>query len=173
MKAKIVYISKYGATEDYMKNLGKELNIPLVKINEIKKSDLEDIDVIIVAGSIRVSKLNVLKKIKKYQHIIKEKTSYLFACGLDKDLEKGLRSLEANNLDLADYNFNEVYYLPGRFDVNKMSGLHKFLFSFLAKALKKKTDRTEDETAFLESIENGADYIDMEYLKPLKMKLKG
>lgn len=173
MKAIIVYISKYGATEEYMKNLGEELNIPMVKIKEIKKNDLVDVDVIIVAGSIRISKLNILKKIKKYQDIIKDKTSYLFACGLEKDPVKGLKSLEEHNLDLADYNFKEIYYLPGRFYVNKMSGLHKFTFGFLAKALKKKTDRTEDETAFLESIENGADYIDMEYLKPLITKLKG
>lgn len=62
-----------------------------------------------------------------------------------------------------------VFTLQGGFDINKLSGIYKFMMKVMVKSVGKslmeKTDRTADEDRTLEMMQHGANYVSVENLK--------
>jgi len=168
----VIYQSSYGSTKSYVDEMQKQLGADIVSYKDVKKADIESHQVIVIAGSVRISKLKIVKKLKKYLDLLNDKSLYLFAVGLMEDPKEALESLKKNNPILEDYEFEGIYYGPGKFDVEEMAWFHRKLFSFLGKSLKNKENLSDDDRQFLHAIEHGADHRDMSLVEPLVESIK-
>lgn len=172
-KTLIIYYSRYGATKSYVDDLCKDTDVVSVEAKDCTKQQIANYKRIIIAGSIHISKLKVLKTLSKYTKHLQDKDVYLLAVGLNEDIKEAINDIKKQHVNIADYRFKEIFYCPGKLNVNDMTWFHRKLFGFLASALKKQKDISPSDQKFLSAIENSVDYRDMAYLNPIKSVLRG
>jgi menaquinone-dependent protoporphyrinogen IX oxidase len=73
MKGIIIYKGKYGATEQYAKWLGQDLDLPVSTAEDIKNERLNAYDYFIIGSSVYMGKLQIRKWLFKNKNFIKDK----------------------------------------------------------------------------------------------------
>lgn len=169
----VIYHSRYGATKSYVEELCKDINIESVEAKKCTKNHILNHDTLVIAGSIQISKLKVLNILSKYTKYLYGKDVYLLAVGLNEDIEEAIQDIKKQHDQLSEFHLKDIFYCPGKLNVNEMKWIHRKLFGFVSSALKKQKDISPSDQKFLAAIENTVDYRNMTYLDPIKEALRG
>ena len=152
MKA-IVYQSNTGFTKKYADLLAKKTGLPVYERTEAHKA-LSAGDEIIYMGWLCAGGVKGYEKAAKAYHVL-----VVCAVGMGSPAEKVISEItERYHIKSA-----KVFYLQGGFDMNKLHGIYKFMMKMMAKtvgsAMAKKADKTDEEIAMLDMMQNGGDYV--------------
>lgn len=169
----VIYHSQYGATKSYVDALCKDTDIELVEAKKCTKHHILNHDRIVIAGSVQISKLKVLKMLSKYTQYLDGKDVYLLAVGLNEDIEEAIQDIKKHHDQLTEFQLKDIFYCPGKLNVDEMKWIHRKLFNFLSSALKKQKEISPSDQKFLSAIEHKVDYRNMSYLDPIKEVLRG
>ncbi len=172
-KTLVIYESRYGTAQAYAKTIADKLDAGIVSAKSLREDDLEDVKTVVIGGSIYISKLKVLKRLKRFEAILKDKRLFFFAVGLsDEASDDVLEKIRNDNPALAMVKEENQYYFPGYFDVKTLNLRHRLLMKMLHAMLRKKEDRSAEEEGLLNAIENPVDYRDMSLVDPLVKRVR-
>ena len=170
-KTAIVYTSKYGSAEKYAKWLAEETGADVFG-SDVKASELKDYERIVFGGGIHAGGIEGMAKYSKLFKAMPDKEYAAFAVGLNLG--------DAERRECREINFRKAmtdipcFFLRGAYDPAKVKGFDKSLMKFVKKAIESKpeSERTSGETALLDAILNGADYVDRSAIGPLAEALR-
>ena len=148
----IVYTSAGGHTKEYAELLGKKTGVKVVALDE---ADLENGCEIIYMGWLFAGNIKgCAKAYKKY------KIRALCAVGMAPSSETLAANLSAKNVKDKNTAF---FYLQGGFDLQKLSGINKFIMSLKAKSIRKnlegKASLSPDEKSVLKMVTEGVSVV--------------
>jgi len=137
MKGIIVYKGKYGATKQYADWLAQELQLPVISADNIRSTQLNEYDVILIGTSVYFGKLKITAWIKENQSILEGKALFLFLVSGTKPSEKEkLEAYVSSGIPDAIRRRCKIYYLPGRVILAKLSWKDRFLLNMGARLAK-------------------------------------
>lgn len=150
----IVYSSNAGSTERYAKMLSEKLGCPIVKISE--QADIDKDEEIIFMSWIMSGTLQDYLKAKELFVNIRT------VCAV------GMFSTEEKLADLKEKNQIEekLFFLPGAFNMKKLTGMYKMVMSMAMKMIKGKLKESADPKAreLADKFEEGIDLVKEENL---------
>lgn len=131
----MLYSSKHGFTRELLEKINKEQGnaYHLVPISEIKKIDLNEVDEIIIGGSLYHSIINkeLIYTIESQIKVLMQKRVILFLVGLKVDQLQKAFELNFPKCLLDQF---PRFYLGGNYDETKVKGIE----AFQLKRIKKK-----------------------------------
>jgi len=128
MNAIIIYQGKYGATEQYAHWLGTALNVNYLNARDITPAYLRGHNTVILGSSVYVGKLVIAKWLHDNAGALTGKKIFLFiVCGTTANDAAEKQRLIANNLDAAMQVATQVFFVPGRCVVSKLSWRDHFI----------------------------------------------
>jgi len=134
MKGIIIYKGKYGATQQYAAWLGKELQLPAITAEEVNSTEWSVYDFVILAGSVYMGKWLLSYWLKEKQRILKNKKLFLFiVCATPSSQKEKQESLIKANVPDNLPNRPEIFFLPGRLVINKLSWKDKLILKMGAR----------------------------------------
>jgi menaquinone-dependent protoporphyrinogen IX oxidase len=169
MNTIILYQSKYGHTKRYAEMIANEIECEAKPYKKAIKDDLSTYDQIVFGTGVYMGKMKKLTAIKKRFH---DRPITIFACGGNNNIEKDIETIKDKNFTETELAFHHFFYLPGGMDLSKMGGLMKLWFKLIEKMLTSKKDKTPDEDAFLDSLQNPKDYVDKKHIADIVAWLK-
>lgn len=165
MKGVVVYKGKYGATRQYSQWVGEELDFPVFMTSEVNKKDMTDADLIIVGTSVYIGKLQVMKWLKENSAILVNKKLFLFlVAGTPPDQKQKLDVYIQACVPEEIRGRCEIFYLPGRLVIKKLSWLDRFMLKMGARLAKDPNERNTMLTDY--------DLVQKEKIEPLIKKIK-
>jgi len=130
MKGAIIYKTKYGATKQYADWLGTELNLPIVKCDDLAEGQLKQYDFLLIGTSVYIGKFLIAKWLKRHVKDLNKKKIFLFIVAGTSVEETETRSkIVIDNVPQEIKPYCEIYFLKGK-------AIHKELF-FMDKLLLK------------------------------------
>jgi menaquinone-dependent protoporphyrinogen IX oxidase len=122
MKGIIIYKGKYGATKQYAAWLSDKLQLPALTPDELDEEHLSLFDFIILAGSIYVGKWTLREWVKDHVDLLGVKKVFSFiVCGTPSSMADEQKRLANTNMPISVYGESEIFFLPGRLVVSKLS----------------------------------------------------
>lgn len=158
----IVYCSNTGSAKKYAELLSEKTGIPCTDIS--KSSAISPDEEIIFIGWIMASALQGLKEIRSTFSNIRA------ICGVG--MMKGEKITEETK---AKNGITEPYFfLPGDFNMNKLTGMHKMMMGMMLKMMKGKIKESGDEKGaeMLKMLEDGIILFDEKEIDPIVEILK-
>jgi menaquinone-dependent protoporphyrinogen IX oxidase len=127
MKGIVIYKGKYGATAQYAKWIAEALYLPVIDIDKEFTDSLEEYDLLIIGSPVYFGKLLLKHWLSKNKSLLLKKTVKLFVvCGSTGDQPAQDLIVRQNLRDnLAKY--CEIYFLPGRVDISRLSWFDRFM----------------------------------------------
>jgi len=164
MKKLIVYNSDTGFTKKYAEWIAAELDCEAVPIKEYL-GGVQTCDVLIYGGSLLASKIKGLDKIKKKPNF---RQLVVYATGATpQSAEQVISNVQKNNFSESEMTEIPFYYFEGGIDYENMNFIPRKVLQTIYKSLKKKTERTDEETGMMEAIRQSKDMTRKEYIDPL------
>ncbi len=152
----IVYTSNTGYSEQYAKLLGEKTGLPVYSLRGAV--DIEGKDVIYI-GWLMAGIVSGYDKAKKKYNV-----KAVIGVGMGESGTQ-LDTVRKNNKVPEGV---PVFVLQGGFDMNKLSGMYKFMMKLMVKKLKKdydgRKDLTEGEEAIVDMLYNGGNYVNEKHL---------
>jgi|SRR5579872_7425630 len=128
MKGIIIYQGKYGATQQYAQWLSDSLRLSFIEASAVTSVQLADHDLVILGSSVYVGKLVIAKWLKRNIDTLARKKILLFiVCGTPAGDKREQNKIIENNLDPPIRNIADVFFLPGRCVVSKLSWMDRLL----------------------------------------------
>lgn len=157
----IVYTSNTGYTKQYAEMLSKATGLPAYNLANSIPPAARGADVIFM-GWLMAGGVQGYKKANKLFHVCA-----LCAVGMspaEPDQTAGIKK----RYGVTDA---PVFYLQGGFDINKLTGIYKFMMKVMCKKilgdLAKTTERTPEQEAVYQMATVGLNCVSEEYLKPV------
>lgn len=142
MRGIVVYKGKYGATCQYANWVGEELGFPVLQTSEVQESDIADADLVIIGTSVYIGKLQVAKWLKKNSVILANKKLFLFlVAGTPPDQREKLAVYIQAGVPETIKKQCEIFYLPGRLAIKKLSWPDRFMLKIGARLTKNIEDK--------------------------------
>ena len=133
MRGVIVYKGKYGATHQYAQWLSNELQVPVLRPENLTAGNLPLYDLVIVGSSVYMGSLLIKKWLRKYAAILQNKKVFLFiVCATPPKETEKLDVIAKRNIP-AMLNHSPVYFLHGRMILNKLSWMDRFMIKMGAR----------------------------------------
>lgn len=157
----IIYTSNTGYTAECAQLLGKKLGLRVFSLEEAQKELAKNSEIIYLGWLMA----GVVKGYKKAcgKFIVRA------VCGVGMGAP-GSQIDEIRKMNALP-DAVPAFCLRGGFDMKKLSGVYKFMMSFMVghfeKTLGGKPDRTPDEDAIVDMIRNGASYVSGKDLDPV------
>lgn len=153
----IVYSTNTGSTERYAKMLSEKLSCPCVKISAA--ADLDKNEEIIFMSWMMAGTLQDYAKAKELFANIKA----VCAVGMFSGDKKIDEVREKNQIS------EELFLLPGAFNINKLTGMYKMMMGMAMKMIKGKLKESDDPKAqeMAQKFEEGFDFVSEENLQKL------
>ena len=151
MKGLIIYNGKYGATQQYSMWLGEQLQLPIMKEDEVNEDRLRSFDFVVAAGSVYIGKWMMRDWIKHNEVILKGKKLFsLIVCATPASM--GIKQQEIAKINIPDslYKESEIYFLPGRLVISKLSWKDRLLLKMGARLEK----NPETKARMLQDVDN-------------------
>ena len=150
----IIYSTNAGSTERYAKMLSEKLSCPAVRNSESGNVDKNE-DVIFMSW-IMSGTLQDYPKAKEMFSNIKA----VCAVGMFSTEDKIAEIKEKNQIE------EELFFLPGAFDMKRLTGMYKMLMGMAMKMIKAKLKESDDPKAkeLAEKFEEGIDFVSEENL---------
>ena len=144
MKGIIIYKGKYGATEQYAKWLGEELNLAVKTSGEIHGAELNEYDLFLIGTSVYIGKLQIQKWLKNNLPFVKGKKIFLFqVAGSPPTDIKERQSYNQACIPASILDQCESYFLHGKMIVHQLSWVDRFMLKMGARL---KKDPVEKKT---------------------------
>ena len=167
MKTAVVYTSQTGFTKRYAEWIAERTGGDAIELGDAKKKDLSGYDAIVYGGWACAGSISKISWFKKNIEKWTGKKLAAFCVGgspIDNpDIEPALRK----NFDEETYKKIGIFYCPGGFDYDKMSGKSKLMMKMFIKMLKSKKNKTEEEETMIKMISNSYDISDKKYIEPI------
>lgn len=165
MKAVVIYKGKYGATRQYAQWVGGELNLPVFTTSEVQKKDVINVDVVIIGTSVYIGKLQVTKWLKQNLATLANKRIFLFlVAGTLPDETQKLDAYIRAGVPEEIRKQCDIFYLPGRLIIKKLSWPDHFMLKMGAKLAKDPNERKRMLTDY--------DLVKKEKITPLLQSVK-
>lgn len=168
MKGIILYKSKYGATKKYADWLSEETGFENKEIGQVKVSDIEEYETIVIGGGIYASGIAGLDFLNKNIEVLDNKKIIVFCDGASPYEERAFDEIRNRNMKdkLKDI---PLFYCRGSWDMDAMTFVDRNLCKMLRKAVAKKDPSEYEvwEAALMAAGEEKCDWTDKEYLKPI------
>lgn len=149
----IVYTSNTGHTAQYARLLGERTGMPVYSLDEAEKKLAQGSEIIYL-GWLMASGVKGYKKAAGRYRV-----SAVCGVGMGGTGTQLAEVKKANALP----DTLPLFTLQGGFDMNKLHGVYKLMMQVmkasLGKQLAQKQDRTADENAMLDMLNNGASYV--------------
>jgi menaquinone-dependent protoporphyrinogen IX oxidase len=141
MKGVVIYKGKYGSTEQYAKWLAEALYLPVNDIDKHYTEVPEEYDTLIIGTPVYFGKMLLKNWFSKNEKVLLGKTIKLFVvCGSAGDHLAQDKILKQNlPADLARH--FEIYFLPGRVDMSRLSWFDRLMIKIGAMAQKDRQKR--------------------------------
>ncbi len=167
-KGIVLYKSKYGASKWYADKIASNCGFESKDIKQTKISDIKDYDVIVFCGSVYASGISYRKFLNKNYDKIKDKTIILFFIGASPYDEKTFQKVIHDNFRSEILSL-PIFYGRGKWDLDKMSFIHRTLCKMLMKMVAKKDSDTIEpwEQALMETQGKSCDWTDEKYIQPI------
>jgi menaquinone-dependent protoporphyrinogen IX oxidase len=122
MKGIIIYKGKYGATKQYAGWLKDVLNIPLAESYDINEAQLANYGYLVLGTSVYEGRMLIKSWLKKNIAALQGKKIFLFVVsGTPAHKKEILETYLQVNVPPEIRNRMEVYFLPGRLIMKKLS----------------------------------------------------
>ena len=139
MSGIVIYQSKYGATRDYAGWISDEIQLPVVDIHQIKKEVIETADFFVIGSSVYIGKLLIKNWLKKNEDWLQRKKIFLFVvCGTPANEMKKLESYINTSVSAELKDKCDIYFLPAKMCVQKLSFFDRFMLKMGARLAKDK-----------------------------------
>ena len=172
MKGIILHTSKYRATKCYSEWLAEETGFDCTETQKARIEDIKRYDTIILGGGIYASGIAGLSFLRKNIVQLQGKNVIVFCVGASPYDEAAFQQIIAYNLK-GPLTGLSCFYCRGRWDMDRMSFVHRNLCRLLQKATAKK--KSEEcavwEKALIEAGEKKCDWMDKSYITPILQAL--
>ena len=122
MKGIVLYKGKYGATQQYANWIGEELQLPVIPADEVSNAKLSLYDFVIVASSVYMGKWLLCDWLERQLGILENKKLFLFiVCAIPASEMEKRAKIRNTNFPRALTAQAEIFFLPGRLMINKLS----------------------------------------------------
>ncbi|MDE5590384.1 MAG: flavodoxin domain-containing protein [Acetatifactor sp.] len=167
MKTIVIYNSQTGFTKRYAQWIAEASGADCFSLSEAKNKNIADYDAIIYgswacAGGI--SKLGWFKNnIGKWA----DKKLIAFCVGGSPIDSPEIAPALNRNFNESELQKVSVFYCPGGFNYEKMSGPSKLMMKIFIKTLKAKKNKTEADDEMIKMISSSYDISDKKYIEPI------
>lgn len=150
----IIYSTNAGSTERYAKMLAEKLSCEAVNIT--KAGDIDSNEDVIFMSWVMAGTLQNYAAAKEKLNI-----KAVCAVGMFSTADKLPEVKEKNGIT------EELFLLPGAFNLNKLSGMYKMMMGMAMKMIKAKLKESDDPKAkeIAEKFEEGFDFVSEENLQ--------
>ena len=159
----IVYTSNTGFTARYAALLGERAGLPVWELSQAKGGLARREDVLylgwLCAGGI--------KGLKKARRLFRVRA--VCAVGIAPP-ESGMLKTIAERNQTGEL---PLFYLRGGYDGTALRGIHRLMMSFMEKTMAAAKEQDPQAREMLDAIQNGADWVEPEQLKPVLSWLEG
>jgi menaquinone-dependent protoporphyrinogen IX oxidase len=122
MKGIIIYKGKYGATEQYVSWLAEQLQLPSIPADDFSSSRILMSDFVVIASSVYIGKWILRDWLKQHFGFLKNKKIFLLVvCGTPSSEKEKQEEIARNNFSGEVLSESEVFFLPGRLTISKLS----------------------------------------------------
>ena len=167
MKTAVVYTSQTGFTKRYAEWIAERTEGDAIELKDAKKTDLSGYDAVIYGGWVCAGGISKLSWFKKNIDKLEGKKLAVFCVGgspIDSPhIEPTLKKI----FDGEIYKKVGVFYCPGGFNYDTMSGKSKLMMKMFIKMLKSKKNKTEDEENMIKMISGSYDISEKKYIEPI------
>ena len=174
MRQIVLYASRYGATEQYARELARALGCEAVSC--LDAPPLSGYDRVIFGGAIYAGRVLGLSRTLRLAKKPERLQWYFFTVGLydpaDVKNRAAIRAGLRRTLPPALYDEAHIFHLRGRLRYEKLSYLHRTLIRLLARSMAGKKEPSQEEAGILLLQEQGADFVDPAALAPLLAALQ-
>ena len=164
MKGIVIYQGKYGATEQYAEWLAEELNIPVVSAED-EREEISNYDYFVIGSSVYIGKLVIRHWLEKnLANINTSKIFFFLVSGTSPHETEKLESYLRSGIPDTIRKKIDVFFLPGKLDIKKLSWMDRFLLRMGA--------RLEKDTAIKKGMLTEYNQVKKENLAGLVEKVK-
>jgi len=132
MKGIVIYKGKYGSTAQYAKWIAEALYLPVVTVDGQFADEFKEYDMLIIGSPVYFG--NLLLKNWFFKHkksLLKTSIMFFVVCGSAGDRQAQDKIIKENiPADLAKN--CEIYFLPGRVDMSKLSWFDRMMIKLAA-----------------------------------------
>lgn len=172
MKTIVIYNSQTGFTKRYAKWIAEEAGADCLELSEAKKKNLTAYETIIFGSWACAGSISKLGWFKSNMNQWTDKKLIVFCVGgsplENPEVEPALKK----NFNETELKKVSVFYCPGGFHYDKMSGPSKLMMKVFIKTLKAKKDKTEEEKEMVKMISTSYDIADKKYIEPILQCLR-
>lgn len=159
-KGAIVYCSRYGATRQYAEWLAEELKWPLLRAEKTTYEDLLLYDTLIIGSSVYIGKLLIKGWLKANNPALGDKNVLFFiVCGTPASEREQQQTIARTNIPHDLIGPDNVFFLPGRVVISKLSWRNKFMLKMGA--------RLQKDPAKAASMRKDVDNVRKEHIAPI------
>ena len=164
MKSIIVYYSKTGFTKRYADWIAEELHCDVIPYKDFMKGAVDVNTTVIFGSRVHAGRIQHLNNVKSRMG----DNLIVFATGATPtSAENVIQKIWVANLTGAEFNSIPHFYMPGGLDYSKMGFSDRIIMKIVAKLMKGKKGKTEDETGFGQAVQDSYDISSMDYIEPL------
>jgi menaquinone-dependent protoporphyrinogen IX oxidase len=148
MKGIIIYKGRYGATKQYADWLAEELKLPLSSADKVHNG-ISNYDFLVIGSSVYIGKLEIRKWLKKHLGPISKKKVFFFqVSGTPPHETAKLESYLLTGIPKAMREQIQVFFLPGKLNIKKLSWIDRFLLRMGARLNKDPKVKSEMLTEY-------------------------
>ena len=167
MKTAVIYTSQTGFTKQYARWISQEADADCFELEEAKKQDLECYEAIVFGGWACAGTIHKLSWFKSNAERWKDKTLIVFCTGGCPADSPEIQTFINNNFNENERKYIDVFYCPGGFRYEKMTGKYKVMMKLFSKMMAKKKNKTEAEEEMARMISHSYDISDRKYIEPV------
>jgi menaquinone-dependent protoporphyrinogen IX oxidase len=156
----IIFSSRYGATRQYADWLAESLQWPLLEAESTTNKDLAAYDRLIIGSSVYIGKLLIKGWLKRHNPTLGDKDlSFFIVCGTPASDRQQQETIARTNIPHDLIGPENVFFLPGRLLIDKLSWKDKFMLRMGA--------RLQKDPAKKASMLRNLDGVRKEHLAPI------
>lgn len=164
----ILYKSKTGFTKRYADIIAKETNGTAMDFQKTTPKLLSSFEQVLFGSRMHAGRIDGLAKARSLFQKSDIKLSALFVTGAMPNTEKEtIEEMWKNNLTPEELANLPHFYMQSGLCYEKMSFTDKTMMKVFAFMMKRKSNKTPNETLFADTIASSYDISSKEYLKPL------
>lgn len=168
MKIYLIYNSKTGFTKKYAEWIAEEIVCNVVPFADMSKIAINADDVIIYGSRIHAGKIEYLDKVKTYfSHHTRQNLIVFATGGTVASAESAIDRIWAENFTQTEIKSIPHFYMQSGIDYQKMGFADRTIMKIVAKLMRRKKDKSEEEKGFEQAIQNSYDHSSKDYIMPL------
>ncbi len=167
MKTIVVYTSQTGFTKRYAEWIAETVGADCYELSEAKKLDLDTYEAIVYGGWALAGTISKLGWFKSNLEKWKGKKLIAFCVGGSPLENPEIMPELQKNFTEAELETVKIFYCPGGFNYEKMSGTSKVMMKMFIQMNKAKKNKTEQDKEMIRLISSSYDITDKKYIEPI------